>query len=489
MKKTLILTTITTLFALSAFSATSGTVVNTDGSVNWDNTKTWANETILNLDNSNIVNITFAPVSGNEAFLLVNAPKERTENVTVNIVNSDNVKTFNFIAGSTSDSAKTIFAMDTLKSGQTVNFSGASNYTNKICFNGNIASGVIINLNSGIGYGSSGSTGFSGTLNVNAGTDGIASITRLSGSGNININTGTLNTTAGSSVNSGSCMNLQGDSKLTMLTGTGFTVTSGLQIANGDIDGAITVKGQQSGFSENGNNIHFSIIKTAIFRANATLNTQLSDSTIGRVVVKGSNAKMYTYSASGALKMAQDLQLSAGATLVLNSQNAISNNNNGTRLLISEYSSASMDGKTTANLIIGLDDEDGSKIKVAKNTISNIAFYADSTLTLSLNDNALEILNIEQTGDTSKKFALELSDFIEKGQLVVNNFNNLTSSDVVKEYISADETLGNVAVEFVNGTDSSNGYYIYTTAVPEPAEWAMIFGILALGLVVYRKNK
>ena len=41
---------------------------------------------------------------------------------------------------------------------------------------------------------------------------------------------------------------------------------------------------------------------------------------------------------------------------------------------------------------------------------------------------------------------------------------------------------------FVKGTyDGKAGFWM--VAVPEPAEWAVIFGAIALGLAVYRKRK
>ena len=36
--------------------------------------------------------------------------------------------------------------------------------------------------------------------------------------------------------------------------------------------------------------------------------------------------------------------------------------------------------------------------------------------------------------------------------------------------------------------DATNGYWL-TVAVPEPAEWAMILGALALGFAIYRRRK
>jgi hypothetical protein len=37
--------------------------------------------------------------------------------------------------------------------------------------------------------------------------------------------------------------------------------------------------------------------------------------------------------------------------------------------------------------------------------------------------------------------------------------------------------------------DGVSGYLLSAVAVPEPAEWAMIFGGIALALAVYRRRK
>ena len=37
--------------------------------------------------------------------------------------------------------------------------------------------------------------------------------------------------------------------------------------------------------------------------------------------------------------------------------------------------------------------------------------------------------------------------------------------------------------------DGVDGYLLSAVAVPEPAEWAMIFGGIALGLAIYRRRK
>ncbi len=48
---------------------------------------------------------------------------------------------------------------------------------------------------------------------------------------------------------------------------------------------------------------------------------------------------------------------------------------------------------------------------------------------------------------------------------------------------------GSFYLEFVNGVDDSDGYWLNAIAVPEPAEVAGVFGILALALAVLRRRK
>ena len=116
--------------------------------------------------------------------------------------------------------------------------------------------------------------------------------------------------------------------------------------------------------------------------------------------------------------------------------------------------------------------------------------YADSVLNLTLNGNQLEVLKIAQIGDTSNAFSLVLNDAIAKGDLIIGDFNGLTVADDVMKYITLGESLSGyeLFVDYVNGVDSSAGFSIYT-AVPEPATYAALFGLVALAIAAYRRRK
>ena len=79
----------------------------------------------------------------------------------------------------------------------------------------------------------------------------------------------------------------------------------------------------------------------------------------------------------------------------------------------------------------------------------------------------------------------------ENARIVVNNFQNdrvYFGGDTIQNYLDRfvlQDSNGNL----LNGAISINNGWLTLTAVPEPAEWAMIFGAIALGLAVYRRRK
>lgn len=485
MKKLLIYSALHALFAAAAFAATDATVVNTDGSTSWSNANTWDGAAVPVVDTN--YNITFTPVSGeNEATLIVDAPKGRDASTNVTISDAS-VKTINLVGARTADGYYTYFDVGSLKSEHILNFSSTEVATNyKLRLKGNISENLTINFN-GVTTEDLNCTQFHGTLNINMENDtDVTKIARLSGSGSLHVNKGYLLATRASTVGGGSAINLQSNSMLSVAENATFETTSGLKFQNGRIDGKVIVNGSQSGLPANGDNIHFTINKKAVFGANASLEAKLADAAVARALVAG--GQMYAYSAAKSLKFAQDLQLSSAA-LVLNSVDAISVNDGGARLLVSGYGS-SYDDTTTSTLIIGRDSETGAKLAVAKNTIENINMYADSVLNLTLNGNQLEVLKIAQIGGTSKVFSLVLNDAIAKGDFVIDDFNGLAVVDDVMKYITLGESLSDykLFVDYVNGVDSAAGFSIYT-AVPEPATYAAIFGFIALAIAAYRRRK
>lgn len=67
------------------------------------------------------------------------------------------------------------------------------------------------------------------------------------------------------------------------------------------------------------------------------------------------------------------------------------------------------------------------------------------------------------------------------------SLSNSTTEKPKTITLKALDALGN-AIEGLWSVDE-NGYLYNSGLVPEPAEWAAIFGALALGLALYRRRK
>ena len=114
----------------------------------------------------------------------------------------------------------------------------------------------------------------------------------------------------------------------------------------------------------------------------------------------------------------------------------------------------------------------------------------DLKLTITLNTDAKLILtDFINNGGITNYGTLDAGDTI-----VINNFAE--NSIGIKNHIASDDTLlSQISAEGVDQLywvkdDIANVWWLSANpAVPEPAEWAMIFGGIALGLAIYRRRK
>ncbi len=162
---------------------------------------------------------------------------------------------------------------------------------------------------------------------------------------------------------------------------------------------------------------------------------------------------------------------------------------------------------SAANLAAGTqiiikDNKSGtSRLELAKDSyeIAKIRLLRNSNLTIDLsNDAQITIGSIESFGGQAVNFELVLEDF-QAGLVKVNGWttelistgtfslSNTTEAAPKTITLKALDALGN-AIEGLWSVDE-NGYLYNSGLVPEPAEWAAIFGALALGLALYRRRK
>ncbi len=483
----------TSLFILPAlvFAAVDATVVQ---SGSWGNSATWQDGELPAVAEDGQYNITFAQNDLN--FTIGSGGTYKTKNVYIQF--ADNVNKATITSVNTGGLPVTLYFGNLTSGDVYLDYSSGDADRLRLSNEGSVKEGVNIHIQSSKVYTSAyNPSGFKGTLYVDAGsatdpTSDIVKISRLSGSGNLVVQ-------SGAALKATQAMNLQNDSILTMYTGSYFETAQGIKMQNADISGHLNVTGARPKYYAS-DSTDLMICKKAVFREGSKLTT-LNTNETSRSVLYGSDSSLYSYAGAGKLSFAQDLMINGG-TLVLNSQNAITNSKGEQNVVVSNYhkvgTSTATDsteplvyGKSTATIKIGVDADNGSKLTVAKNTIDNLSLYDGSTLNLYLNGNELEIVNLIQKNTTgnSEKFGIVIYDDIMQGDLIVQDFNKLTNVDDVKGYLSV---AGDMAGKeyFVEKLD--NGYFsIYTTAgtVPEPAELAIIFGVLALGFVAYKRRK
>ena len=135
------------------------------------------------------------------------------------------------------------------------------------------------------------------------------------------------------------------------------------------------------------------------------------------------------------------------------------------------------------NLIVNTDNNIGRF--VYGSTLTEVALDIATGKTLTLGSVALA------SGVDEGIVALILGDNIERGMLKITDMDNILATYagnnkiVFTDSLGSDRIIGeNLFLENVDGD-----YWVYTVAVPEPAEWAMILGALALGFVAYRRRK
>lgn len=171
--------------------------------------------------------------------------------------------------------------------------------------------------------------------------------------------------------------------------------------------------------------------------------------------------------------------------------------NNGGTLKLGSAANLAAD----TQIIIKDNDSGTSRLELAKDSyeIAKIRLLRNSNLTIDLsNDAQITIGSVESYGLQEVNFELVLEDF-QAGLVKVNGWttelissgtfslSNSTTDAPKTVTLKALDALGNI-IEGLWSVDE-NGYLYNSGLVPEPAEWAAIFGALALGLALYRRRK
>ena len=164
--------------------------------------------------------------------------------------------------------------------------------------------------------------------------------------------------------------------------------------------------------------------------------------------------------------------LMSGGTFVLNKANAI----------VREAST------NRANLVV---IKTGSKVYVNASNWFRTLYYstANSELTLILSDNSGDIIAFDGGIGTSTNSALNIVNFENDRVFFVKKVDSWPSTFTVTLSDADGNVFSNDDIVFVEGTyDGTKGYWL-NVAVPEPAEYAALFGVFAAALAICRRRK
>ncbi len=272
--------------------------------------------------------------------------------------------------------------------------------------------------------------------------------------------------------------------------GTNVTLSNILssRIINGFIDGKITTTGQQ--YQSNGWNYSFSL---------GCWSTGSRPKQIGTIEV-GENAEInvlpttFANGTSTYFGMYGDITIKAQTGKITSNAAApltiYGNDNTVIRLQSTDafaVGGAATQAESTFNIF------EGSKVKFeisADNNIGTIFMGSEaSRLTLDIVSGVLSVGEFTGADDIAN---IILSDSLVKGSFKITNMQSLLSDFENQSNLYFLDADGNQRVLGLNlwieQIGDSNMYNIYTQ-VPEPAQWAIIFGAIALGFVAYRRRK
>ena len=160
------------------------------------------------------------------------------------------------------------------------------------------------------------------------------------------------------------------------------------------------------------------------------------------------------------------------ATVILNAENCLALANGGFAKFTT-YNTAK-----ECNVYVNADQTIGNIY--VNQTIMNLYLADDVNLTLTVVDN----MAVNGVSAEDKPAELRIFNYQD------NSIQVLKTSDVIIAGIETFVKLYDAEGEFLGNATLVDGWITLVGAtVPEPAEWAMIFGSIALGFAIYRRRK
>ncbi|MBO5254344.1 MAG: PEP-CTERM sorting domain-containing protein, partial [Opitutales bacterium] len=223
---------------------------------------------------------------------------------------------------------------------------------------------------------------------------------------------------------------------------------------------------------------------TQVYQSNGATNWTHIDTNSGVPI----GAKIITNSAKGSINLGNKLTIARGTVFVMNTTDAFI------------LGSGEAWGATSqATSIFNLIDYNVSAATAgihtrfeinAANNIGAISFDAARVIEMAFGENGSLVLG-EEAGEYFNSLRGDnlVDNCILLEGLVIEKLRvyDVSEENLKKYFDVIDDSLYALDVKAVNG--EANAFWVNTVAVPEPAEWAMIFGAIALGFVAYRRRK
>ena len=269
----------------------------------------------------------------------------------------------------------------------------------------------------------------------------------------------------------------------------------GQLIVSGFDDGGIKFTGDD-GLTYNTRNfsLRFGNGTNASADADAKVVTNINEN--GSIVQTSSNANMVNdilgqvnvESAENSLRFQNNIVLAGKGKLTLNSTNAFATINASKEIIANQANTTFYVSRHYVDK--GTYAADTDLVINANNDLGALAFGSNTSLTLSIADDVVFSLGqiTTQTGSNGE-FTFILDNWHNNSFKIVDMaIEELQRLSFYEEVVDGETTtLSKLDVNFVETAVGSGQYWV--NAVPEPAEWAMIFGAIALGFVAYRRRK
>ncbi|MBE6412560.1 MAG: PEP-CTERM sorting domain-containing protein [Opitutales bacterium] len=166
--------------------------------------------------------------------------------------------------------------------------------------------------------------------------------------------------------------------------------------------------------------------------------------------------------------------------LVLNKKNAIVDENGKAVKLATVSQYKKIDGVDTTVEVIN------NKMTVnADQTFRSLYIASKSNLDIIMaNDVVLEFTDTISFNTASTDGFLRIFNFQENS--IKFNVSSTSVCDKIQQYI---KLYGDTEEDFLGFANYTEDGFLTLITVPEPAEWAMLLGAIALGLAIYRRRK